>query len=213
MNRRTLLAAVLLAVLLAAVAFVTATAPHDPLGALPRERAGADPASAHEDRVARGGYLVKTMGCMDCHVPWKMFEDGPGPDLSRGLSGHPEALAITSPAPTLPAPWVFSAAGTNTAWSGPWGVSFTANLTPDDETGIGTWTAETFRAAIRTGRHLGRGRPILPPMPWPMYRNLTDADLDAVFAYLKSRPAVRNRVPEPLPPAPAPVVAAAPSAG
>jgi hypothetical protein len=79
-------------------------------------------------------------------------------------------------------------------------VSFTANLTPDKETGLGTWTAETLRNAIRGGKHMGKGRPILPPMPWPMIRNMTDSDLDAIFAYLQSLPPIKNRVPEPLPP-------------
>jgi hypothetical protein len=48
---------------------------------------------------------------------------------------------------------------------------------------------------------MGRGREVLPPMPIQVYRNFTDADLAAVFAYLQSIPAIRNRVPEPLPPA------------
>jgi hypothetical protein len=79
-------------------------------------------------------------------------------------------------------------------------VSFTANLTPDRDTGLGKWTLRTFTDTIRTGRHMGRGRAILPPMPIPMYKNFTDADLDAVFSYLQSIPAVSNRVPEPLSP-------------
>ena len=70
------------------------------------------------------------------------------------------------PPPKLSGPWAWSGAATNTAFAGPWGVSFTANLTPDDETGLGKWTAETFIAALRTGRHEGKGRPILPPMPY-----------------------------------------------
>ena len=56
-------------------------------------------------------------------------------------------------------------AATNTAFAGPWGVSFTANLTPDKETGLGKWTEEMFIATMRTGRHQGKGRPMLPPMP------------------------------------------------
>jgi hypothetical protein len=93
-----------------------------------------------------------------------------------------------------------SASATNTAWSGPWGVSFTANLTPDPETGLGKWTLKNFKDTIRTGRHMGRGREILPPMPIPMYKNFNDADLEAIFAYLQSIPPLKNRVPEPLPP-------------
>jgi hypothetical protein len=93
-----------------------------------------------------------------------------------------------------------ASAGTNTAHSGPWGVSFTANLTPDPDTGLGKWTCRNFKDTIRSGRHLGRGRAVLPPMPIAMYRHMTDEDLAAVFAYLQSIPAVRNQVPEPLPP-------------
>ena len=48
---------------------------------------------------------------------------------------------------------------------------------------------------------MGRGRAILPPMPIPMYKQFTDADLSAIFAYLQSIPAVKNHVPEPTPPA------------
>ena len=120
--------------------------------------------------------------------------------MSRMLSGHPESLAMP-PAPELPnGPWKVVSTATNTAWSGPWGVSFTANLTPDPETGLGKWTFRNFKDTIRTGRHMGRGRPILPPMPIPMYKHMTDDDLEAVFSYLQTIPAVKNRVPEPLPP-------------
>ena len=90
---------------------------------------------------------------------------------------------------------------TNTAHAGPWGVSFTANLTPDAETGLGRWTERDFLQTIRTGRHLGRGREVLPPMPIPVYRQMSDQDLKAIFAYLKSIPAIRNSVPDPLAPA------------
>lgn len=120
--------------------------------------------------------------------------------MTRMLSGHPESLVITQPATLSSGPWTLAATPTNTAWSGPWGVSFTANLTPDIETGLGNWTQATFMQAIRTGRHMGRGRQILPPMPFAMYRNLTDEDLGAIFAFLRSIPPIKNRVPEPLPP-------------
>ena len=151
-------------------------------------------------QVARGKYLVTTSGCNDCHTPWHLGPSGPEPDMSRMLSGHPESQVIEH-APTLPpGPWIAAATHTNTAHFGPWGVSFTANLTPDVETGLGKWTLATFTQTIRTGRHLGRGRKILPPMPIPMYRNFTDEDLAAIFTYLQSIPAVKNRVPEPLPP-------------
>lgn len=150
-------------------------------------------------KVARGKYLVATSACMDCHTPFKMGANGPEPDMSRMLSGHPENLQMP-PAPQLQEPWLMAGAGTNTAWSGPWGVSYTANLTPDAETGLGKWTVKDFKATIRTGRHMGRGRAILPPMPIPVYNNFTDADLEAIYAYLRTIPAVKNRVPEPRPP-------------
>jgi mono/diheme cytochrome c family protein len=158
-------------------------------------RAG-DPAPAAHDEVARGKYLVSTSGCHDCHTPFKMTDKGPAPDMDRALSGHPEQL-VMPPAPQPAGPWLVSIAATNTAFAGPWGVSFTANLTPDKETGLGKWTARTFIDTIRTGRHLGRGREILPPMPIPVYRNFTDQDLTAIFAYLQSIPAVKNKVPAP----------------
>ncbi len=119
--------------------------------------------TATDDQVARGKYLVTIAGCNDCHTPLKMGANGPEPDMSRMLSGHPQSLEMP-PAPAPQDPWAFAAAVTNTAWAGPWGVSFTANLTPDRETGLGKWTLRNFVETIRTGRHLGRGRAILPPM-------------------------------------------------
>ena len=83
-------------------------------------------------------------------------------------------------------------------------MSFTANLTPDRETGTGSWTEEDFVKTIRTGRHLGRGRAILPPMPIPVYQNFTDEELASIFAYLKTITPIKNRVPTPLPPPSAP---------
>ena len=153
--------------------------------------------------AARGKYLVSTSGCHDCHTPWKMGANGPEPDMTRMLSGHPQDFAV-QPLPKLDGPWISASAATNTAWLGPWGVSFTANLTPDPETGLGKWTLRNFMDTIRTGRHQGRGRPILPPMPIPVYNNFTDQDLGAIYAYLGTIPAIKNAVPEPLPPAGAP---------
>ena len=169
--------------------------------ALPVSLAATDRPAPDPDAVARGKYLVETIGCADCHTPLTMGPNGPERDPARHLSGHPADLALP-PAPELPkGPWIVSGAGTLTAWSGPWGTSFTANLTPDRETGLGTWTADQFVETIRTARHQGRGREILPPMPVEFYRNLSDTDLRSIFAYLQSIPAVSNRVPQPLPPA------------
>jgi cytochrome c553 len=156
------------------------------------------PAAVQADMVKRGDYLVNTMGCGDCHTPYKMGPNGPEPDMSLFLSGHPESMKLPPPPPPS-GPWIASIAATMTAWAGPWGVSYTANLTPDKETGIsGTYTEEQFIMAIREGKKQGRGRGLLPPMPWPVIRNLTDDDLKAIFAYLKTIKPVRNKVPEPV---------------
>ena len=151
-------------------------------------------------RIARGEYLVRTMGCHDCHTPHKLGPKGPERDMSRALTGHPEGL-VMPPAPKLPAgPWVWTGAGTMTAFAGPWGVSFTANLTPDPETGLGKWTEDMFITAMKTGRHEGKGRPILPPMPYFVVAELNDEDIKSLFAYLQSLPPVKNRVPQPVDP-------------
>lgn len=161
-------------------------------------------ATAGTDQVARGRYLVTIAVCNDCHTPFKMGPQGPEPDMERMLSGHPDSLQITAPAALGEGPWMMAGATTNTAFSGPWGVSFAANLTPDQNTGLGIWTQEQFVQALRTGKHWGQSRPILPPMPWPAYSQMTDDDLAAIFAYLRTIPPVANRVPEPLPPAAGP---------
>ena len=147
------------------------------------------------ERVERGRYLVSTHGCNDCHTPWKAGANGPEPDMSRMLSGHPETLAMPS-APKPEGPWLWSAAATNTAFAGPWGVSYAANLTPDQNTGLGIWSEDIFMRAIRTGKHYGVSRPIAPPMPWQAFRNLDDEDLRAMYAYLRTIPPVENHVPD-----------------
>lgn len=158
------------------------------------------PVAKAESAVERGRYLVSFVGCHDCHTPMKMTPNGPAPDMDHMLSGHPAGLQMP-PAPVVPpGPWMATVAATMTAWSGPWGTSFTANLTPDKDTGLGTWTAQTFVDTIRNGRHMGVGRPLLPPMPAQGYAQMTTEDLEAIFAYLQTIPAVSNRVPAPLPP-------------
>ncbi|MDH5526712.1 MAG: c-type cytochrome [Nitrospirota bacterium] len=156
------------------------------------------------DEVQRGGYLVAVMGCHDCHTPQRAGPDGPVPDLSRMLSGHPQDLPLKAPTMPQKGQWQTFISATNTAFYGPWGVSFAANLTGHMETGIGTWSLDDFKRTMTTGRHLGTGRPLLPPMIWSNLARLTDQDLAAIFAYLKSIPRVDNQVPEQLPLMPAP---------
>jgi len=149
-------------------------------------------------QIARGKYLVEIMGCHDCHTPTKMGPKGPEWDMTRALSGHPEE-AVMPPAPALPpGPWVATISGTFTAFSGPFGTSFTKNLTPDKETGLGDWTVEEFIATMQTGRERGKGRPVLPPMPVQNLKALSDSDIRALFAYLQSIPAIKNRNPQPI---------------
>ncbi len=149
--------------------------------------------SANTEMVKRGQYLVTIGGCNDCHTPFKLGPNGPEPDMTRMLSGHPQNLSM--PAVTSSEPWAWTGAITNTAFSGPWGVSYAFNLTPDQNTGIGIWTEDMFVKTIRTGRHWGVSRPILPPMPWFNYAKMTDEDLRSVYAYLRTIPPVSNKVP------------------
>jgi mono/diheme cytochrome c family protein len=182
-----------------AVLIVTAGCQSPPAQEPPASGAPAQPAQAPAER---GKYLVTLAGCHDCHSP-KVFESGaPEPDPKRLLSGHPanEKLPEVPWSAISPERWGAIANNHFTAWAGPWGVSFTANLTPDTATGLGSWTEEMFIKALRTGKHQGEGRPILPPMPWPMISQMSDEDLKAVFAYLRTLPSITNAVPEPLPP-------------
>ena len=151
-------------------------------------------------RVERGNYLVSTIGCHDCHTPKKFGPNGPEIDTTRLLSGHPEGTEMPAP-PASSQAWMMIASADLTAFSGPWGISYAMNLTPDQNTGIGIWTEDMFLSALKTGRHMGVSRPILPPMPWTAFRNLSDEDLKAIFAYLRSIPPVHNRIPDPVPPA------------
>lgn len=158
--------------------------------------AGAKP--AHADVVAHGAKLVSIGGCNDCHTPVKFdAEIGmPIPDMTRMLSGHPEGAPDPESSLSGHDSAVFGP--TFTSFRLPFGVVYTANLTPDQATGLGNWTEEMFVKALRTGRHMGgTGRPILPPMPWPNLAQQSDGDLKAIFAYLRSIPAIKNDVPAP----------------
>lgn len=155
----------------------------------------------YETQEKYGEHLVLIAGCHDCHTPKKMTPQGPEIDFSLALSGHPAQL----PAPDVNRKEMegkgYAVTQTLTAWTGPWGVSFAANLTPD-KTGLGNWEESNFMTALRKGKHKGieTERSLLPPMPWDMYKNMTDGEIKAVFAYLKSIKPIKNIVPEPLPP-------------
>lgn len=124
------------------------------------------------DPIARGKYIMSTNGCMDCHTPGTLFG---APDTTRNF------------------------AGSEVGWTGPWGTSYARNLTPDVETGIGSWSEADIIKSLRIGQRPD-GSPLLPPMPWPNTARMTDEDLTAIAAYLKSIPAVKHAVPDRLPP-------------
>lgn len=156
------------------------------------------PELSQEELIKRGMYLTTIGACHDCHSPKIMTPLGPEPDPERLLSGHPMDEKI--PPTNIQEDWILFSANL-TAFVGPWGVSYAANLTPDD-TGIGNWSFDQFKTAIRKGKYKGLegSRDLLPPMPWQMYRNFTDDDLKAVFAYLKSLKPINNLVPAPIAP-------------
>lgn len=156
---------------------------------------------AQKDLVRRGEYLITSIGCADCHSPKKMGERGPEEDPELKLSGYQQGNELPPiDQKAVEKGWILFT-GDLTASVGPWGVSFAANLT-SDETGIGNWTYEQFETAIRQGKYKGmkNNRDLLPPMPWPSYGLLSDDDLKAMFAYLKSTKPIKNAVPAPIPP-------------
>lgn len=153
--------------------------------------------STLRSRVERGRYLVMTSACNDCHSP--KIDAQLTPDPERPLSGRPMTTL-----PPSQGEGEIHASLDLTAWSGPWGMSFAANLTPDPETGIGKrYTEASFLQTIRTGKK-PEGEPLLPPMPWPVYRNMTDEDLRAIYAYLRTIKPIKNAVRTALPVTPAP---------
>lgn len=164
------------------------------------------PSAPSAAQIERGAYLVHAGGCNDCHSPKVFVKMGPMmvpmPDTSRLLSGHPanDKLPEIPKGVLGPDKWGAITTPDLTAWVGPWGVSFTRNLTPDVATGLGSWTEDMFVKTIKNGKQMGEGRDILPPMPWQELRNMTDADLKAIFAYLRSLKPVENAVPDPIPP-------------
>ena len=155
-------------------------------------------ALTQEELVKRGDYLVNAVGCDDCHSPKKMGPHGPEVIPELRFSGYPSERPLPSvDTNSIKNGWsMFGSDFTSTA--GMWGVSFAANIS-SDATGIGNWKEEQFFRAIREGKSKGLAgnRDLLPPMPWPVYRNFSDEDLRAIFAYLKSTPPVHNVVPAP----------------
>jgi hypothetical protein len=153
------------------------------------------------NQIKWGEHLVIIGGCNDCHTPKRMTNMGPVLDTPLWLSGHPAKMPRIEVNRKEMESKGLAVTRDLTEWVGPWGVSFAANLTPDD-TGIGAWTEAQFILAIREGKYKGLkdSRQLLPPMPWEMYRHMTDDELKAIFAYLKTIKPVNNLVPPPIPP-------------
>jgi len=149
------------------------------------------------EMVARGKYLVNAMGCDDCHSPKRMGPQGPEIIPELRLSGHPHDAKLPPVDTTAVKNWALMAMD-GTAMVGPWGASYSANIT-SDQTGIGAWSEAQFLKAIREGKLKGLDgtRPLLPPMPWFVYKNMNDKDLKAIFAFLKTVKPVENVVPVP----------------
>lgn len=169
------------------------------------EPAKANPPSASattQDIVARGKYIMGMAACDDCHTPKIMTPQGPVPDMNRRFMGHPaeEPFDGADKKQLIESQHVAIFSPGLTAFAGPWGVSFAANLTPDD-TGTGSWTEAQFIKAIREGKSKGMDgtRPLMPPMPWPVYATMTDEDLKAVYAFLRTVKPIHNAVPNPKP--------------
>jgi len=121
-----------------------------------------------QDRVKRGEYLATIMDCTGCHTPGALIGK---PDQARALAGSDVGFAI----PDL-------------------GIFYPPNLTSDRETGLGTWTEADIVKAVRTGV-TPSGRTLVPVMPYHSYAKLTDADAQALAAYLKRLKPIRNQVP------------------
>lgn len=159
-------------------------------------------AMSKEDMIKRGEYLALIIGCDHCHTPKKMTEHGPVPDIDRWYMGFPatDSLATINKDELGPGKWMMFN-NDLTAFVGPWGVSFGANIT-SDATGIGNWSFEQFKKAMTEGKYKGmdNSRPIMPPMPWESFKLMKEDDLRAVYEYLQSTKPIENVVPSYIPP-------------
>lgn len=154
-----------------------------------------------QDSTSHGEYLVNTIGCHDCHSPKRMTERGPEVVQELALSGYQSGDTLPPfSSEAIKNGWI-QMSGDLTVAIGPWGISYASNLTSSD-TGLGNWSMQRFKTAIREGKLKGDsgGRMILPPMPWQNYSELTDKDLESIFRYLKSTKPVENAVPAPVAP-------------
>ena len=125
---------------------------------------------AAESQIERGKYLVSVISCNDCHTPGALHGQ---PDMQRFLGGSDVGFAIPGQ-----------------------GVFVGRNLTPDKETGLGSWTTQQIVTALTTGKRPD-GRILAPVMPWMSFSHLSKNDATAIAAYLKSLPPIKHAVPGP----------------
>ncbi|MGI9534670.1 MAG: diheme cytochrome c-553 [Thermodesulfobacteriota bacterium] len=151
-----------------------------------------------EIQIKMGKLMTEEFGCVDCHSPKIIINNQVMIDENKMFSGHPRDNKLPDFPPELVGPGKWRGLYTSgmTAWGGPWGISYSANLTPDKETGIGTWSEENFKSVIKLGIHSSLTRKMLPPMPWNEISRLNDVELEAIFLYLKSLKPIKNKVPE-----------------
>ncbi len=163
----------------------------------PGENSKNDELISEQEPAGKGAYLVRTIGCDHCHTPKKYTDTGPVSDSGRWLMGYPgeDPLPEINKEEIVPGKWVLFN-GDLTASVGPWGVSFSGNLTPH-QTGLGNWTYSQFKIAMTEGRYKGLSntRMLLPPMPWQSYAEMKEEDLKAIFEYLKTIKPMENIVP------------------
>ncbi|MEO8712764.1 MAG: diheme cytochrome c-553 [Parafilimonas sp.] len=157
--------------------------------------------NGYASQVDWGKHLMATGGCGDCHTPKKMADHGPVDDSSLLFSGSPSQ----QPAPNLTPDQLKQGMAATlglTAWTGPWGRSYAANLTPDS-TGLGSWSEKQFITCLSQGLFQGieGSRPLMPPMPIDGVKNFTSNEMKAIFAFLKTVKPIHNIVPEYQPPA------------
>lgn len=152
---------------------------------------------AYDSQVKWGEHLVKVGGCNDCHTPKKMGPNGPELDMSLMLSGHPAQMPPVDFDPKEAAKKNLIVTQTFTSWTGPWGTTYAPNLT-SDSTGIGNWKEEQFVKCLHEKKWMGldNTRPLMPPMSLMPVTEMSDDELKAIFAYLKTTPAIKNVAPQ-----------------
>ena len=152
---------------------------------------------AFDSQVKWGENLVKVGGCNDCHTPKKMGAQGPELDMSLMLSGHPAQMPPPDFDAREAAKKGLVVTQTFTSWTGPWGTTYAVNLT-SDSTGIGNWKEEQFVKCLKEKKWMGldNTRPLMPPMSMMPVTEMSEDELKAIFAYLKTTPAIKNVAPD-----------------